>query len=160
MKTAEKLATGWLLTLGFMFLTLSASAVMAKNTMLQSLPPGIDQPRDFQDYDAIPQLDNTALYGLIFGVPTSVLGIWMGLDLYRQGRQAKKVIQQQTSDRLQSIFYHLIQENHGRITVLNFAMQSQLPAATAKQYLDEQAKQFNANFTVNEDGGVSYHFDV
>ena len=160
MKTAEKLATGWLLTLGFMFMTLSVSAVLEKNTILQPIPPGIEEPQDFVNQDVIYGLDSTALYGLIFGVPTSVLGIWMALGLYRQSRQEKKLIQAQMSDRLQSIFYRLIQENRGRVTVLNFAMQSQLPAATAKQYLDEQAKVFNANFKVNEEGGVSYHFDV
>ncbi|MBR8836964.1 MAG: hypothetical protein DSM106950_23905 [Stigonema ocellatum SAG 48.90 = DSM 106950] len=160
MKTAEKLATGWLLTLGFMFMTLSVSAVIEKNTMLQSIPPGIEVPQDFLNQEAIPELDNTALYGLIFGVPTSVLGIWMALGLYRQSQQEKKAMKLETSDRLQSIFYRMIQENHGRVTILNFAIQSQLPAATAKQYLDEQAKQFNANFKVSEDGGVSYHFDV
>jgi hypothetical protein len=54
----------------------------------------------------------------------------------------------------------MLQENHGRITVLGFAMQSQLPAANARLYLDEKAKEFNANFKVNEEGAVSYHFDV
>jgi hypothetical protein len=161
MKTAEKLATGWLLTLGFMFLTVSVSAFMERNAILQPISSSTEEPQeDFSNLEAIPQLENTALYDLIFGVPTSVLGIWMASNLYRQSRQEKKAIKQQTSDRLQSIFYRLIQENQGRITVLSFAMQSQLPAAAAKQYLDEQAKQFNANFKVNEDGGVSYHFDV
>ena len=160
MKIAEKLATGWLLALGFMFMTLSASAVIEKNTLLKPIPPGIEEAQDFQNEDASYLLDITALHGLIFGVPTTVLGIWMALGLYRQSQQEKKSMKLETSDRLQSIFYRLIQENHGRVTILSFAMQSQLPAATAKQYLDEQAKQFNANFKVNEDGGVSYHFDV
>ena len=161
MKTAGKLATGWLLTLGFMFMTLSVSAMIEKNTMLQPISPGIEEfAGDYVNQDAVYVLDNTALDGLIFGVPTSVLGIWMALGLYRQSRQEKKAMRLEASDRLQSVFYRLIQENHGRVTVLSFAMQSQLPAATAKKYLDEQAKQFNANFKVNEDGAVSYHFDV
>jgi hypothetical protein len=54
----------------------------------------------------------------------------------------------------------MLQDNHGRVTVLGFAMQSQLPAAHARQYLDEKAQEFNANFKVNEEGAVSYHFDV
>lgn len=165
MKTAEKLATGWLLTLGFMFMTLSVSAVVERNSILQQISPEEQIPRGVENLDfpnpyAIDALENTALNGLIFGVPTSVLGIWMALGLYRQSRQEKKLIHEQTRDRLQSIFYRLIQENHGRVTILNFAIQSQLPPATAKQFLDEQAKLFNANFKVNEEGGVSYHFDV
>ena len=54
----------------------------------------------------------------------------------------------------------MLLENQGRVTLLSFAMQSQLPAAEAKQYLDKKAKEFNANFQVTEEGAVSYHFDV
>ncbi|MBO3461731.1 hypothetical protein G7B40_030805 [Aetokthonos hydrillicola Thurmond2011] len=165
MKTAEKLATGWLLTLGFMFMTLSVSAVVERNSILQQISPEEQistgaENQDFPNTYAVSALENTALNALIFGVPTSVLGIWMALGMYRQSRQEKKLIQEQTRDRLQSLFYRLIQENHGRVTVLNFAMQSQLAPAMAKQFLDEQAKLFNANFKVNEEGGVSYYFDL
>jgi hypothetical protein len=54
----------------------------------------------------------------------------------------------------------MLQQNQGRVTVLGFAMHSQLPAVVARQYLDEKAKEFNANFQVNEEGAVSYHFDI
>ena len=70
----------------------------------------------------------------------------------------QKALQQQVSDRLQSVFYQMLQENHGRVTVLGFAMHSQLPAAAARQYLDEKAKEFNANFQVNEEGGCIISF--
>ncbi|MBD2596776.1 hypothetical protein H6G74_20935 [Nostoc spongiaeforme FACHB-130] len=162
MKTAEKLAAGWLLTLGFMFLTLSVSAVMEKNTMLKPLPSGndADSGQDFVNKEALFMLDTTARQGLIFGVPTMVLGGWLSLSLYRRSKTEQKAIQQQASDRLQSIFYQMLQQNHGRVTVLGFAMQSQLPASVAREFLDEKAKEFNANFKVNEEGGVSYHFDV
>ncbi|NMF64645.1 hypothetical protein DP113_13935 [Brasilonema octagenarum UFV-E1] len=163
MKTAEKLAAGWLLTLGFMFLSLSASAVMQKNAMDRRIEPSLRQVialNDFRNQDAVNVLDNTALNGLIFGVPTSVLGVWLALGVYRKSRDERKAIKEQTTDQLQSTFYRMIQENNGRITLVSFAMQLQLPPATAKQYLDDQAKVFNANFKVNEEGGVSYHFDV
>jgi hypothetical protein len=159
MKTAEKLAAGWLLTLGFMFLTLSATAVFEKFATRKA----ITIPTDNYDYiapNATYEDDNAAVGGLIFGVPTLTLGTWLALGLYRQSRQEKKALNQQVSDRLQSIFYEMLQDNHGRVTVLGFAMQSQLPAAHARQYLDEKAKEFNANFKVNEEGAVSYHFDV
>jgi hypothetical protein len=160
MKTAEKLAAGWLLTLGFMFLSLSASAVMQKNDMQKPILPGLRPVADFHNEAAINVLDNTALHGLIFGVPTSVLGVWLALGAYRQSQQDKKAIKAQAKDQLQSTFYRMIQENSGRITLLSFAMHSQLPPATARQYLDEQARVFNANFKVTEEGGISYHFDV
>lgn len=162
MKTAEKLAAGWLLTLGFMFLTLSVSAVLDKNTMLKPIPIGDGESVAFDkvNQEALAVLDITAKQGLIFGVPTMVLGGWLSLALYRQGKREEKAIQQQVSDRLQSLFYQMLQQNQGRITVLGFAMYSQLPAAVAKQYLDEKAKEFNANFQVNEEGGVLYRFDL
>ncbi|AVH70938.1 hypothetical protein [Nostoc sp. 'Lobaria pulmonaria (5183) cyanobiont'] len=159
MKTAEKLAAGWLLTLGFMFVTLSATAALEKFATRQAIiiPTG---EYEFNAPNATYEDNNAAVGGLIFGVPTLTLGTWLALGLYRQSRQEKKAINQQVSDRLQSIFYEMLQENHGRVTVLGFAMQSQLPAAHARQYLDEKAKEFNANFKVNEEGAVSYHFDV
>lgn len=159
MKTAEKLAAGWLLTLGFMFLTVSVSAVVEKNTMQKPLPPGIEVA-DFPNEPAITILNNTALHGLVFGVPTTVLGMWLALGFYRQTQQEKKVLKAQANDQLQSTFYRLLQENNGRITLLSFAMQSQLPPVTARQYLNEQAKLFNANYKISEEGGISYHFDV
>ncbi|MHC5744680.1 MAG: hypothetical protein ACYTXT_22825 [Nostoc sp.] len=159
MKTAEKLAAGWLLTLGFMFVTLSATAALEKFATRKAIiiPTG---EYEFNPPNATYEDNNAAVGGLIFGVPTLTLGTWLALGLYRQSRQEKKAINQQVSDRLQSIFYEMLQENHGRVTVLGFAIQSQLPAAHARQYLDEKAKEFNANFKVNEEGAVSYHFDV
>ncbi len=159
MKTAEKLAAGWLLTLGFMFVTLSATAVFEKSATRKAIIIPTDE-YDFTAPSTTYKDDNAAVGGLIFGVPTLTLGTWLALGLYRQSRQEKKALNQKVSDRLQSIFYEMLQENHGRVTVLGFAMQSQLPAANARQYLDEKAKEFNANFKVNEEGAVSYHFDV
>ncbi|MCC5659678.1 hypothetical protein LC608_22430 [Nostoc sp. XA010] len=161
MKTAEKLAAAWLLTMGFMFVTLSAAEVFNKTTMEKSitLPLSWDGSIEFSETNT-PVIDDTTIERLIFGIPTLILGTWLALGLYRQSRQEKKALNQQVSDRLQSIFYEMLQKNHGRITVLGFAMQSQLPAAHARQYLDEKAKDFNANFKVNEEGAVSYHFDV
>lgn len=160
MKTAEKLAAGWLLTLGFMFLTLSASAVVEKNIMLKPMPMGISEDVDVQNKEAGYLLDITAQNGIIFGVPSVLLGGWLALGFYRQGQQERKAIKEQASDQMRSTFYRMIQENNGRITLLSFAMQSQLPPVAARQYLDEQAKLFNANFKVSEEGGISYHFDV
>ncbi|MCC5626926.1 hypothetical protein LC613_01450 [Nostoc sphaeroides CHAB 2801] len=161
MKTAEKLAAAWLLTMGFMFITLSAAEVFNKTTTEKSitLPLAWDGSIEFSPTNT-PVIDDTTVERLIFGIPTLTLGAWLALGLYRQSRQEKKALNQQVSDRLQSIFYEMLKENHGRITVLGFAMQSQLPAAHARQYLDEKAKDFNANFKVNEEGAVSYHFDV
>jgi hypothetical protein len=166
MKTAEKLAAGWLLTLGLMFITLSVSASVEKNNILKPISSpiaddeGLVLVKDFPNRDALYLLDTTSRNGMIFGIPTLLLGGWLSLGLYSQGKQEKKALQKQTSDRLQSLFYKMILENHGRVTLLGFAMQSELPATVAKEFLDERAKDFNANFKVSEDGIVSYYFDL
>ncbi|MEA5596614.1 hypothetical protein [Rivularia sp. UHCC 0363] len=156
MKTAEKLAAGWLITLGFMMTTLSAHAMINKHLMYKDLIGEHDYINDY----AVAQLDTTAVNGIIFGLPSLALGGWLALGMRRQGKQEKNAIAQQMNLHLQSMFYRMIAENEGRITVLGFAMQSQLPPATAREFLDDQAKQFNANFKVSEDGAVSYHFDI
>ncbi|RAM52629.1 MAG: hypothetical protein C6Y22_04755 [Hapalosiphonaceae cyanobacterium JJU2] len=161
MKTGEKLAAGWLLTLGFMFLTLSVSAAIDKHNMLKPISPvDHDQVIDIRNREALAVLDATAKQGLIFGVPTLALGGWLVIGLFRQSRREKKVLEQQVSEHLQSTFYQMLQENNGQITLLKFAMQSHLPAPVARQYLDEQAKVFNANYKISEEGGISYHFDL
>lgn len=161
MKTVEKLAAGWLLSLGFTFLTISASAAIQKNSMQQPFPPNPYGPaQEMLNEDARYVLDNTVLHGLVFGVPTSILGVWLAMGLFRESQQNKKILKQQASEEMQSTFYRMLQDNGGRITLLNFAMQSQLPPTTARKYLDDQAKIFNASFKVSDDGGISYHFDL
>lgn len=162
MKTAEKLAAGWLLTLGFMFLTQSVCAVNEKNKIFQPISSGDDTRLviDMPNREAANYLDAVARQSFIFGVPTMIVGGWLSLSLYRQSKKEQKALQQQISDRLQSTFYQMLQQNNGRVTVLGFAMQSQLPAPVAREFLDEKAKEFNANFKVNEEGALSYHFDI
>lgn len=96
MKTAEKLASGWLLLLGFVFLMLPSTALHDKNsTQKQTMPicstPNVDEARD------------SAIGGLILGVPSVLLGGWLALGAYRQGQQ-EKAIAQQVGDRFQSTF--------------------------------------------------------
>ena len=156
MKTAEKLAAGWLITLGFMLTTLSANAMINKHIMYKD----IQEKNDHINHYAVADLDTTAVNGLIFGLPSLALGGWLALGMRRRGKKEENAIAKQMDLHLQSMFYRMIAENQGRITVLGFAMQSQLPASTAREFLDDQAKQFNANFKVNEDGAVSYQFDI
>lgn len=149
MKTAEKLASGWLLLLGFVFLMLPGTALHDKNsTQKQTIPlcstPDVDEARD------------SAMGGLILGVPSVLLGGWLALGAYRQEQQEKAI--KQAGDRFHSTFFRLIQAGNGSITVFNFAMAAQLTATAAKQYLDEKAKEFDATFAVSNEGVISYYF--
>jgi hypothetical protein len=164
MKTAEKLASFWLLTLGFMFFSMSVTTILEKKSIEKTAFPPVNDNNITIDFpnpnNAALASSNTDVAGIVFGIPSTILGGWLALSLHRRNKHEKKALQQQTNERLQSIFYRMVQENHGRITLLGFAMQSQLPPANAKDYLDDRAKEFNANFKISEEGSVSYHFDV
>ena len=160
MKTAEKLAAGWLLTLGFMFLAISVSEVIYKSEQSSIPIYPVEEEQVFAPPNTNQESKDTIVGGIIFGVPSAILGSWLALGLYKQSRQEKKALKRENTQQLQTQFYQMLLQNQGRVTLLGFAMQSQLPAAEAKKYLDEKAKEFNANFQVNEEGAVSYNFDV
>lgn len=89
----------------------------------------------------------------VFGLPPSALGGWLVLG----GRRRRE---QETSDRLQSVFFKLLKQGDGRITPLGFAMEAGLTGELAKAYLDERAKEFSANFDVDEEGNMFYRFNL
>lgn len=62
--------------------------------------------------------------------------------------------------RIEFVFLELIENNSGKITVLQLARNAQIPTQSAKEYLDEKAKELSADFEVNEDGNVSYRFSL
>lgn len=61
-------------------------------------------------------------------------------------------------DRLQTILYRLIAEGNGQITLVRFAMEAQLSAEAAQQYLNKQAEIFNATCEVKKEGSILYTF--
>ena len=73
-------------------------------------------------------------------------------------RRSRK--QQEEHDRLQSTFFKLLKQGNGRITPLGFAMETGLTGAMAKAYLDERAEEFTANFDVDDEGNMSYRFNL
>ena len=94
-----------------------------------------------------------AIACLVFGVPLAAWGGWIVLGL----RQDK---QQQERDRLNAAFSKLLTQSDGRITTLAFSMETGLSGEMAKVYLDERAKEFDANFDVDDEGNVNYRFHM
>jgi large subunit ribosomal protein L7/L12 len=131
MKLLTKISAGLLLTLGFVFLMVPVAVLTRKEATSQD------------------KID--ALGGFVLGLPAVAWGGGLARGLYRQR-------QQEASDRLHSTFYRLLQQGNGQITVMRFAMEAQLPATAAQQYLDEKAKEFDADFGVSEEGGIFYYF--
>lgn len=66
----------------------------------------------------------------------------------------------QTKDEIQETFYRVLRANNGNITVMRLAMDAGLSGKEAQAYLDEKAKEFNANYDVNEKGDIVYRFPL
>lgn len=65
-----------------------------------------------------------------------------------------KAEQQARRDR----FFQLLQRNQGRLSVLDFSAATGLEPAVARRHLDRWAREFSANFEVNQAGDVYYVF--
>jgi hypothetical protein len=71
--------------------------------------------------------------------------------------------QNSESDRLhqlEKVFLELLDRNNGRVTVLRFAIASNLSLEASKNYLDRKAAILNGTFEVSEEGGINYLFNV
>lgn len=133
MKLIKKAAAGLLLTLGIFILICSARTRFSHNNTFPDTR--VDKAIDY----------------LLLGVPITAAGGWLAWTLHQQDRK-------QVQQRLQSLFYQLLNQNEGKITLMQFALEAQLTAGVAKQYLDEKAKEFGATFNVSEDGQIYYCF--
>jgi hypothetical protein len=99
------------------------------------------------------QRSDSAVALLCFGIAPMALGGWLLWD----GKRRQQRFQ---SGHLDDLFYMLLRQNAGTITTLGLAMQSELSGAAAKAFLDDRAREFNANYEVTAQGDVVYVFDV
>jgi hypothetical protein len=134
MRQLRFLAAGTLISLGVILTVIALLALV--------LP---DQPEE-QRAGAIGAL-------LIFGLPPIVIGgtLWFTGQQQDQAREAA---------RLRNAFFRLVQQGQGRATVLDFAIAAKLDGDRAKAYLDDRAREFNADFEVSEAGAVLYRFNL
>ena len=84
---------------------------------------------------------------VFFGVAPLSLGGWLLQLGFKAEQQARR-------DR----FFQLLQQNQGRLSVLDFAAATRLEPASARRQLDRWATEFSANFEVSEVGDVYYVF--
>lgn len=78
---------------------------------------------------------------------------WWLWQRYRKGQNRQQ-------KHLNTTFYRLLREHHGRMTLLDFAMAAEIPAIAARSYLDSRAREFAARFEVTEHGDVVYVFST
>jgi hypothetical protein len=96
---------------------------------------------------------DSAVALLCLGIVPMAIGGWLLWD-------GKRRQQQFQSGHLDDLFYMLLRQNAGTITPLGLAMQSELSGTAAKAFLDDRAREFNANYEVTESGDILYVFDV
>jgi hypothetical protein len=132
----QKLFAGLLFSISFIFLTVTVSSITMKN------PTEKDR--------------SAALGGIILGVPAAAGGAWIVWGLKKKDKKLQKTRDSQ----IETTFLELLQANQGEISTLNFAIATKLSLEESKQYLDQKAKQLNADFNVSEDGAISYQFFI
>jgi hypothetical protein len=64
----------------------------------------------------------------------------------------------QQQERLQNAFYELLESGDGCITLLQLAVTARVDGELARQFLDQQAKVFNAEIEVDKDAETFYRF--
>lgn len=108
------------------------------------------------------------LIGLGCTIGLAMLGHWLMqypplLDAKRQSAKRQKSTKAKApteAERLQQVFYQVVQTNRGSVTVMEFAIASGLSGEAAKTYSDQQAEQFEATFEVSDNGTIYYRFPL
>ncbi len=95
----------------------------------------------------------TITAGLLLGGIATTGGIALALNTHRQRRRQEKA-------QLQAVFFNLVKAGRGKVTPLRFAMEAQLTGEAATAYLNEQARQYDATFQVDQEGGITYCFNL
>jgi|GEM_PF-2973152 hypothetical protein len=112
-----------------------------------------------------PFIDNVlgSLFCLVFTASFAKLGqlLMEHPPLFAGKRQKSLKMEDPTeAERLQNVFYEVVQSNRGSVTVMQFAIASGLSGEAAKTYLDQQAEQFEATFEVSDNGTIYYQFPL
>ncbi|MEI6443281.1 MAG: hypothetical protein WCO29_09195 [Nostocales cyanobacterium ELA583] len=135
MKTFKKILAGSFLTIGLAILLLGTLDL-------------IDSKKSSADKEG-------SLAALVlFGLPSTAIGTWIIWSLHQQHEKQVK----QLNFAREQLFLRLLQQESGELTVIKFALSAQISIEEAKLYLDEKAKQLNANFEASDKEGIIYKF--
>ncbi|MEB3829585.1 hypothetical protein [Phormidium sp. CCY1219] len=146
MKGIKKVAAGLLLAFGVLCLGIAGSQLLSSDG---TAAENTDSSRT-----------NGAMAAIGFGIPALAAGGWLSWGLYRGSQEQNHQWDEEQSHQLHELFFQMLQERNGQITVLHFAKESQLSGKQAQQFLDEKAKEFNADYEVSDRGDVIYRFKV
>lgn len=147
MKLFKKIAAGLLLSWGFICLMITVSEL--PNLLGKNVTP-----------EAKAEARDTAIGGIALGFPPGVIGTALVWEIHRKAKKDQKAKEAAKEATLRGIFFRMIEENRGDITILRFAKETNITIEEAKEFLDRQAIILNATFDVNENGNIFYHFSM
>lgn len=110
--------------------------------------------------------DNAIVVSVIIGGIFGALPFAGGIVILRSGKGAgtetagQVVPRQSREEILRASFFDLVKENQGQVTLMQFAMAANVSGEAAQQYLQDRAKEFGADFQVNDQGTVIYIFPL
>lgn len=94
---------------------------------------------------------------ILAGIGWGIYKVW---QYWHQQQQQISLNSKEQQDRLTSTLYKLIQQHQGRVSILDFAMTAKISSTEAKDFLDEKAKEFFADFEPTDLGEVLYVFNT
>jgi ribosomal protein L7/L12 len=95
----------------------------------------------------------TITAGLLLGLPATAGGGGLALSARRDRRRLE-------AQRLRTVFFKLTKAGRGKVTALRFAMEAQISGDRATAYLSERAREYEATFQVDNEGGITYCFNL
>ncbi|MGB3191026.1 MAG: hypothetical protein WBB43_16580 [Limnoraphis sp.] len=97
---------------------------------------------------------STTIGGLTLGLPALSVGSWLLWNGYHQFRQ--KI--EHHSRRINSIFFHLLSQNYGKIKVSDLVKYTRLSQQEAQDFIESKALELNATLERRPDRETVYHF--
>ncbi len=123
--------------------------------LLMGLPVMFLAAADLADSNETPETKEGALAAMaIIGLPPVAIATGLIFSLRHDQQQR----QQQLSLSREQSFLQLLHQQQGEISAASFALQAKIPLAEAKAYLDEKAKQLDADFEVGDNREIIYRF--
>lgn len=114
--------------------------------------------------DAPSDVTSAIILALIGGLPFAggffILRSGKGVGTPAAGQAASSKPRRSQEEVLRDNFFDLVKQNQGQVTPMQFAMAANVSGEEARQYLQDRAREFGADFQVNDQGTVIYIFPL
>mgnify|MGYP006433947267 CR=1 FL=1 len=100
------------------------------------------------------------IISFIIPIPMIIAGNSLAGNVVKQNKREKQEEKEKERQRLRKIFFDLVQQQGGVVTLFQFSIAAQSSGKLAQKYLDEFAKEYNATYQVDEEGNIFYKFNI